>query len=40
MRIGSMVLAIWLNIGAFAAGQHHYYSGSGTDCAKTGTIAP
>jgi hypothetical protein len=33
------VLIIWLVIGADAAGQRHYYSGSDTNCAKTGTIA-
>lgn len=39
MRIGSIVLVIWLIIGAVAAGQRHYYSGSDTNCAKAGTIA-
>jgi hypothetical protein len=39
MRIGSVLLIVWLIIGAIAAGQRHYYSGSGTNCAKTGTIA-
>ena len=38
MRIGSVLLIVWLIIGAVAAGQRHYYSGSGTNCAKTGTI--
>jgi hypothetical protein len=28
-----------LIIGAIAAGQRHYYSGSATNCAKAGTIA-
>jgi hypothetical protein len=32
-------LVIWLLIGAVAAGQRHYYSGSRQTCAKTGTIA-
>lgn len=39
MRIGSILLIVWLIIGAIAAGQRHYYSGSDTNCAKTGTIA-
>jgi hypothetical protein len=38
MKIGSLVLVIWLIIGAVAAGQRHYYSGN-TSCAKAGTIA-
>ena len=37
-RIGSVLLIVWLIIGAVAAGQRHYYSGSGTNCAKTSTI--
>jgi membrane protein YdbS with pleckstrin-like domain len=39
MRIGSVLLIVWLIIGAIAAGQRHYYSGSDTNCAKSGTIA-
>jgi hypothetical protein len=39
MRIGTAVLVLWLIIGAVAAGQRHYYSGSRTSCAKAGTIA-
>ncbi|MCW2944176.1 MAG: hypothetical protein JWR24_893 [Actinoallomurus sp.] len=39
MRIGSVLLVVWLIIGALAAGQRHYYSGSNTNCAKVGTIA-
>jgi membrane protein YdbS with pleckstrin-like domain len=38
MRIGSVLLIIWLIIGAVAAGQRHYYNSSDTNCAKTGTI--
>jgi hypothetical protein len=38
MRIGSLVLIVWLVIGAIAAGQRHYYSGSVTNCAKASTI--
>jgi hypothetical protein len=38
MRIGSVLLLIWLVIGGIAGGQRHYYSGSDLDCAQTGTI--
>jgi hypothetical protein len=38
MRIGSVLLVIWLIIGAIAAGQRNYYSGSSANCAKAGTI--
>jgi hypothetical protein len=33
-----VILVVWLIIGAIAAGQRHYYSGSTTNCAKAGTI--
>jgi membrane protein YdbS with pleckstrin-like domain len=39
MRIASLLLVLWLIIGAIAAGQRHYYSGSTANCAKAGTIA-
>jgi hypothetical protein len=39
MRIGSLLLVIWLIIGAVAGGQRHYYNGSATNCAKVGTTA-
>jgi hypothetical protein len=39
MRIGTVILIAWLIIGAFAGSQRHYYNGSSTSCAKTGTIA-
>jgi hypothetical protein len=39
MRLGSVILAIWLIIGAIAAGQRHYYSTSSANCAGAGTIA-
>jgi hypothetical protein len=42
MRIGSLLLIVWLIIGALAGGQRHYYSTSGVsnvNCAKAGTIA-
>ena len=34
---GGIILVIWLIIGAIAAGQRHYFSGSDTNCAKAGT---
>ena len=39
MRIGSVLVVIWLLIGVVAANQRHYFSGSSTNCAKAGTIA-
>jgi hypothetical protein len=38
-RLLTLALVVWLAIGAIAAGQRHYYSGSATNCAKDGTIA-
>lgn len=37
-RLLAVVLLVWLVIGAIAAGQRSYYSGSTTNCARTGTI--
>ena len=34
MRIGSVILIIWLIIGAIAAGQRGYYNGTIGDCTK------
>lgn len=39
MRIGAILLVIWLIIGAIAGGQRNYYSNSSVNCAKAGTIA-
>jgi hypothetical protein len=39
MRFGTLLLVIWLIIGAIAAGQRHYFNSSHTNCAKTSTIA-
>ncbi|MGH3372761.1 MAG: hypothetical protein ACRDPR_22470 [Nocardioidaceae bacterium] len=39
MRIGTVLVVVWLVIGAFAAGQRGYFSGSETNCAELGTIA-
>lgn len=38
MRIGTVLLVIWLVIGAIAGGQRHYYSSSNAGCAKASTI--
>jgi hypothetical protein len=38
VRIGAVILVIWLIIGAAAAGQRGYYSSSKTTCADTATI--
>jgi hypothetical protein len=38
MRIVSLLLLVWLIIGAIAGGQRHYYDSSTTNCAKAGTI--
>ena len=39
MHIGSVLLVIWLVIGAIAAGQRGYYSGPVSTCTAGGTIA-
>lgn len=39
MRIGTIVVVVWLVIGALAATQRGYFSGSDTNCAKVSTIA-
>jgi hypothetical protein len=39
MRIGAVLLVVWLAIGAVAAGQRHYYIGRANNCVKVGTIA-
>jgi membrane protein YdbS with pleckstrin-like domain len=36
-RIVTVLIVIWLVIGALAAGQRHYFSGSSTNCAKVST---
>ena len=38
MRIGSLILVIWLVIGAIAAGQRGYYNGTIGSCTKSSTI--
>lgn len=34
MRVGSVILLIWLIIGVVAASQRGYFSNSSTNCAK------
>ncbi len=38
MRVGTLIIVIWLIIGAIAAGQRHYYDSGKTNCAKTSTV--
>jgi hypothetical protein len=38
MRVGGVVLVIWLIIGAIAAGQHGYYGSSSKSCAHAVTV--
>jgi hypothetical protein len=38
LRIGTIILVVWLIIGAIAGAQRHYYSNSGVTCAKAGTV--
>ena len=38
MRVFLVVLFVWLLIGALAAAQRHYFSGSSATCADVGTI--
>jgi len=38
MKIGSVLLVIWLVIGALAAYQRDYFKGGDTSCAKSSTI--
>ena len=37
--ITGVLLVVWLIIGAIAAGQRHYFSGSDANCARIGTTA-
>ena len=39
MRIGAIVVVIWLLIGLVAAFQRDYLAGDDTSCAEVGTIA-
>jgi len=39
LRFGSLLLIVWLIIGAIAAGQRHYYGSSDPSCSRVGNIA-
>ena len=39
MRIGSLVVLVWLLIGVFAAYQRDYFDGEVDDCNKVASIA-
>ena len=39
MRIGTVLVVVWLVIGFVAAAQRDYFSGGKANCAKLGTIA-
>jgi hypothetical protein len=38
IRVVAVLVLLWLIIGAIAAWQRDYFSGSNTSCAKVGTI--
>lgn len=38
MRIGSIVLTVWLLIGVLASAQRGYFSESKVNCAQAGTV--
>lgn len=38
MRIGALVLVVWLLVGVAACAQRDYFTGSNSSCAKNGTI--
>lgn len=38
MRIGSMLLIIWLVLGSLAAFQRDYFKNDNTSCAEAGTV--
>ena len=39
MRIGSLIVLLWLVIGTIACAQRDYFKGDDATCAKAGTIA-
>ena len=39
MRIASVLLVVWLIVGAVAVGQRHEFSGAPAGCNKVATIA-
>jgi hypothetical protein len=38
MRIGGIIVVLWLVVGLLAAIQRDYFSGKDTNCAHTGTV--
>ena len=38
MRLLTVLIVVWLLIGAVAAGQRHYYTMASVDCSGAGTI--
>jgi hypothetical protein len=38
MRLGTLVLVVWLVVGAIAAGQRHYYNEGSENCARASTV--
>jgi hypothetical protein len=38
MRIGSIILVVWLLVGVLACAQRGYFSQSRVNCAEAGTI--
>jgi hypothetical protein len=38
MRIGAIVIVVWLVIGVIATAQRGYFSSSDTSCAKAGNV--
>lgn len=39
MRLGTLLLTVWLVLGLIAAGQRHYFGGQITGCSRLETIA-
>lgn len=39
MRIGTVIVVVWLLIGVVATAQRGYFSGGRTSCAKASTVA-
>lgn len=39
MRVGAVLVVVWLIIGLIAAAQRDYFSGSRPSCTKVGTVA-
>jgi membrane protein YdbS with pleckstrin-like domain len=39
MRIGTVLVLVWLLIGVVAAAQRNYFDSSNANCAKLGTVA-